>query len=288
MNSATNTGSTHAAQEDGNPSEVRTTRERVRDHYASQARAAVARAREEACCGGPAVRASSCGVPPVSSGCCGAETIPVEELPVNSADEVPPSWGCGNPTALAALQPGQVVLDLGSGAGFAAFLAARRVAGADGPAGRVIGVDMTDEMLALARRHAERLGLADVTEFRQGYIEALPVEDESVDVILSNCVINLSADKDAVFREAYRVLKPGGWLSVSDIVTEGTLPAFARKSIELWASCIGGAIEEQTYLEKVRAAGFEDVEIAGRRVSAAFPGVKAISLTFRAYKPAAE
>lgn len=283
-----NINPTQPAQEVAGSGGAGATRQLVRDHYAARARAAAAKQRDEACCGSLPQQLSSCRSSQAASSCCGSETLSVEDLPIASDDQAPPSWGCSNPTALASLRPGQVVLDLGSGAGFDAFLAARQVAPPGGPSGRVIGVDMTDEMLALARSHAERLGLADVTEFRQGYIEALPVENESVDVILSNCVINLSPDKDAVFREACRVLKPGGWLSISDIVTEGKLPAFARKSIELWAGCVGGAIEEEVYLAKVRAAGFDPIEVSERKVWAAFPGVKVISLTFRAFKPLAE
>lgn len=289
MSNAPTVTPTDATQEETGRGEGLSTRSRVREHYAARARAAGGTQAEAACCDPLEVLASSCcGSQARASSCCGSEESPSEEILVEPDDEAPPSWGCGNPTALVALQPGQTVLDLGSGAGFDAFLAARRVAPPEGPVGQVIGVDMTDEMLALARNHAQRLGLADVTEFRQGYIEALPVEDESIDVILSNCVINLSTDKDTVFREAYRVLKPGGWLSVSDIVTEGTLPAVARKSIELWAGCIGGAIDEQAYLAKVRAAGFHRVEVADRHVWAAFPGVKIISVTFRAFKPQSE
>jgi arsenite methyltransferase len=238
------------------------TRAGVRNHYAAQAHAAVTR----------------------ESSCCGPATATAVELTAAVDGEAPPSWGCGNPTALVALEPGQVVLDLGSGAGFDAFLAAQRVAPPAGPHGRVIGVDMTDEMLELARSHAQRIGLAGVTEFRKGYIEDLPVEDDSVDAILSNCVINLSPDKDAVFREAYRVLKPGGWLAISDIVTQGDLPASVRADEELWGACIAGALDEGEYLAKVQAAGFENVEVTNRETWTPLEDVTVISLTFRAFK----
>lgn len=251
----------------------------VREFYAAQARAAAAPARSGCC--QPAV-STCCGRTATSESCCGD---PAEMTSETAAIDTPPSWGCGNPTALAALRPGQVVLDLGSGAGYDVFQAARRVAPPGGRQGRVIGVDMTDDMLDLARKHAERLGLAGVTEFRKGYIEDLPVADRSVDVVLSNCVINLSPDKAAVFREAYRVLKPGGWLAISDIVTEGTMPEQLRQDAEVWASCIGGALEEGTYLDLVRAAGFEGIMIDSRQVVATLPGVSILSLTFRAFKP---
>lgn len=261
---------THASQKDIDPTEEDPTRRNVRDYYAARARAVSPEA--DPCC------------EPRAADCCTTDVVSQAGL-LNEDGQTPPSWGCGNPTALVALQPGQVVLDLGSGAGFDTFLAAQRVAPPDGPKGRVIGVDMTDEMLELARSHAQRLGLAGVTEFRRGYIEALPVEDESVDVVLSNCVINLSPDKGAVFREAYRVLKPGGWLAVSDIVTHGPLPASVREDVELWGACIGGALDESEYLSKVRAAGFESIEVTSRQPWTVSHGVEVISLTFRAFKP---
>jgi SAM-dependent methyltransferase len=164
--------------------------------------------------------------------------------------------GCGNPIALAALREGETVLDLGSGAGFDAFLAANRV----GPAGKVIGVDMTPEMLQKARENA-RKGDYENVEFRLGDIESLPVDDASVDAILSNCVINLSPDKPAVFREAFRALKPGGRLMVSDIVLLRELPDFMRQSLEAYVSCVAGAIMKDAYLDAIRAAGFQDVRV---------------------------
>jgi ubiquinone/menaquinone biosynthesis C-methylase UbiE len=169
------------------------------------------------------------------------------------------SLGCGDPTAIANLKPGETVLDLGSGGGIDCFLAAKKV----GPTGRVIGVDMTDSMLALARQNKAKLGLTNV-EFRKGEIEALPVDSNSVDVIISNCVINLSPDKDAVFREAVRVLKPGGRFSVSDMVTEGEFPPQLRANVNAWAGCITGALDQMDYLEKMRQAGFVDVEVESR------------------------
>ena len=164
--------------------------------------------------------------------------------------------GCGNPVALASLKDGETVLDLGSGGGIDAFLAAKKV----GPKGRVIGVDMTEAMIERAASNTAKQGYQNV-EFRLGEIEKLPVSDESVDVIISNCVINLSTDKDQVFREAYRVLKHGGRLMVSDIVTEGELPEEVRKNFDAWASCIAGALEKSQYLETIRKAGFRDARI---------------------------
>lgn len=167
--------------------------------------------------------------------------------------------GCGNPTAIAALQPGQTVLDLGSGGGIDAFMAARQV----GPAGRVIGVDMTPEMLARAERNKVAVGLENV-EFRHGYIEALPVVSDSIDVILSNCVINLSPDKAAVFREAYRVLRPGGRLAVSDMMTRGRFTPEDRADLSAWAGCITGAEDVALYAGALRAAGFVDVSVVDK------------------------
>jgi ubiquinone/menaquinone biosynthesis C-methylase UbiE len=172
---------------------------------------------------------------------------------------ITPSLGCGNPTGLAGLKPGEVVLDLGSGGGLDVFLAAEKV----GPTGRAIGVDMTAEMVDLARQNARKIGATNV-EFRLGEIEALPLADQSVDVILSNCVINLSPDKDAVFREAFRVLRPGGRVTISDIVTNGPLPEPVRRSVTAWAGCVAGALEEQEYLTRLRAAGFADVRVVER------------------------
>jgi arsenite methyltransferase len=167
--------------------------------------------------------------------------------------------GCGNPTAIDALRPGETVLDLGSGAGMDAFLAARRV----GPGGHVIGVDMTDAMLEKARENARKAGLEDIVEFRKGHIEALPVEDESVDAIVSNCVINLSPEKERVYREAYRVLKPGGRIMVSDVVLERALPEAVLQSIDAYIGCVGGASQRAEYLETIAKAGFREVRVEG-------------------------
>jgi SAM-dependent methyltransferase len=169
------------------------------------------------------------------------------------------SLGCGNPTAMAALQPGQTVLDLGSGGGIDCFLAARRV----GPTGRVIGLDMTTDMIRLGRRNAQKMGLSNV-EFQWGEIEEIPLGDETVDVILSNCVINLSPDKPQVFREAYRVLRPGGTLAVSDMVFEVEIPEDLRANLDSWAGCVAGAWLESDYLAVIAAAGFQDVEVVSR------------------------
>ena len=169
------------------------------------------------------------------------------------------SLGCGNPHAIAGLQPGETVLDLGSGGGIDCFLAAQQI----GPAGHVIGLDMTPDMLALANENKAKVGIQNV-EFRQGEIENMPIDDEAVDVIISNCVINLSPDKDAVFSEAFRVLKPGGRLAVSDIVTHGDIPDAVRQSIESWVGCIAGALDEEVYLQKIREAGFTDVRVESR------------------------
>jgi len=184
--------------------------------------------------------------------------------------------GCGNPTALAGLKEGEVVLDLGSGGGIDAFLAAKSV----GPKGRVIGVDMTEEMVQLSKKNAERMRVENV-EFRLGEIENLPVEDETVNVIISNCVINLSPDKDKVFSEAFRVLKPGGRMLISDIVTQGKLPSEIRENLEMWAACVAGALDEKDYLQKIKNAGFEKVEVIAKND---FMEIVS-SIKVRAYKP---
>ena len=171
------------------------------------------------------------------------------------------SLGCGNPTALAELKPGETVLDLGSGGGIDVLLSAKRV----GPAGKAYGLDMTDEMLALAEENRRRSGLSNV-EFLRGEIENIPLPDNSVDVIISNCVINLSGDKDKVFREALRVLKPGGRFAVSDVVVRGEVPAEVRKSMELWVGCIAGALEEMDYVKRLAKAGFDAIDIEPTRV----------------------
>lgn len=204
-------------------------------------------------------RDAGCCAP--ACGCAGDPSLKVGYAP-EDLDAVPEGanlgLGCGNPVALASLQPGETVLDLGSGAGFDAFLASKRV----GPQGRVIGVDMTPEMLARARELAQRHGYANV-EFREGDVEALPVEDATVDAAISNCVINLTLDKARAFREAFRVLKPGGRLMVSDLVRTRPLPDSLRESLDAYAACVAGALPKEDYLEAIRAAGFLDVAIKG-------------------------
>ena len=177
------------------------------------------------------------------------------------ADAVAASLGCGNPTALAELKPGEIVLDLGSGGGIDVLLSAKRV----GPTGKAYGVDMTNEMLALARENQKKAGVQNV-EFLKGTIENIPLPENSIDVVISNCVINLSGDKDRVMREAFRVLKPGGRLAVSDVVVRGELPADVRKSMELWVGCMAGALQESEYLQKLQAAGFTSMEVQPTRV----------------------
>src|SRR6059036_2259357 len=208
---------------------------------------------DSGCCGSTAARG---GCDPITSNLYAAgETA---GLP---AQAVAASLGCGNPTALADLSPGETVLDLGSGGGIDVLLSARRV----GPTGKAYGLDMTDEMLALARENQKRAEVDNV-EFLRGEIEAIPLPDDSVDVIISNCVINLSADKDRVFAEAFRVLKPGGRFAVSDVVVRGEVPAELRKSIELWIGCVAGALEEQEYRDKLVKAGFESIGVEPTRV----------------------
>jgi len=206
---------------------------------------------------------SCCGAGPATD-CCDPITsnlydqLQTDELPEAA---VLASLGCGNPTALAELHPGEVVLDLGSGGGIDVLLSARRV----GPTGKAYGVDMTDEMLALANQNKRQAGVDNV-EFLKGEIENIPLPDNSVDVIISNCVINLSADKDRVLREAFRVLKPGGRLAVSDVVTRGEIPADVRQSMLLWVGCLAGALEENDYRKKLVAAGFVHVDMEPTRV----------------------
>ena len=208
------------------------------------------------------------------SSCCGAASAcgtEIDPITSNLYDEaqksglpeeaVLASLGCGNPTALAQLNPGETVLDLGSGGGIDVLLSAKRV----GPTGKAYGLDMTGEMLELARRNQARSGIENV-EFLQGEIEKIPLPDESVDVIISNCVINLSADKDKVLREAFRVLKPGGRFAVSDVVVRGDVPEEVRKSLLLWVGCIAGALRDSDYLSKLTQAGFESIAIEPTRV----------------------
>src|SRR5258706_363778 len=201
---------------------------------------------------------ASCGGSGALS-CCDPITKDLYDPSQTSAlpkEAVAASLGCGNPTALAKLQPGETVLDLGSGGGIDVLLSAKRV----GPKGKAYGLDMTDEMLALARENQKESGVTNV-EFLKGTIENIPLPDNSVDVVISNCVINLSGDKDRVLREAFRVLKPGGRLAVSDVVLRGEVPSEIRKSMELWVGCIAGALQETEYVEKLDAAGFDGVEV---------------------------
>jgi SAM-dependent methyltransferase len=217
------------------------------------------------CCGGNSATSPCCD--PISSKLYSDEegaTIPETALRA--------SLGCGNPTALAKLNPGETVLDLGSGGGIDVLLSARRV----GPTGKAYGLDMTDDMLALARENQRKAGVENV-EFLKGEIENIPLPDKSVDVIISNCVINLSADKDKVFREAFRVLKPGGRLAVSDIVVRGEMPPEVQRSVELWAGCIAGALRDTDYLAKIKAAGFQSVEIEPTRIYTADDARRAFS-----------
>jgi arsenite methyltransferase len=206
-----------------------------------------------------------CGSAPSSPGGC-ADPITSNLYDASQAGQIPEeamlaSLGCGNPTALAKLNPGETVLDLGSGGGIDVLLSARRV----GPTGKAYGLDMTDEMLSLANENKRKSGLENV-EFLKGEIEHIPLPSNSVDVIISNCVINLSADKDRVFAEAFRVLKPGGRLAVSDVVTKGDVPLEIRKSVLAWVGCVAGALEKDDYSGKLKAAGFEQVDLEPTRI----------------------
>ena len=206
------------------------------------------------CCGASAALEGTCD--PITSNLY--DSSQTSELPDAA---VKASLGCGNPTALAELKPGEIVLDLGSGGGIDVLLSARRI----GPAGKAYGLDMTDEMLALARENQRKAGVGNV-EFLKGEIEDIPLPDNSVDVVISNCVINLSADKGRVLREAFRVLKPGGRFAVSDVVTRGEVPAEVRRSMLLWVGCIAGALRDYEYVAKLAKAGFESIDIEPTRV----------------------
>jgi arsenite methyltransferase len=221
-------------------------KEAVRQKYSQAAE------RVGSCCGTPALEGTS----PITSNLY--SNLETGELPEAA---VLASLGCGNPTALAELKEGETVLDLGSGGGIDVLLSARRV----GPSGKAYGLDMTDEMLALARENQKRAGVRNV-EFLKGEIERIPLPDNSVDVIISNCVINLSADKDQVLREAFRVLKPSGRFAVSDVVTRGQVPEQLRHDMLLWVGCIAGALEEAEYRSKLKAAGFDGVSIEPTRI----------------------
>src|ERR1700728_1132928 len=207
---------------------------------------------------------SSCCGATASSGCC--DPITSNLYDATQAGQIPEeamlaSLGCGNPTALAKLNQGEIVLDLGSGGGIDVLLSAKRV----GPTGKAYGLDMTEEMLALANEYKRKAGVENV-EFLKGEIENIPLPDNSVDVIISNCVINLSADKDAVLREAFRVLTPGGRFAVSDVVTRGEIVPEVRKSLLLWVGCVAGSLEESDYRSKLASAGFEKIEIVPTRI----------------------
>jgi arsenite methyltransferase len=246
-------------------------KEAVKGRYAQ-----IANQDQESCC-----PSCECGVSPLLQ----AEVIgylkeDLEHVP----EEAIMGLGCGNPTAIAELKAGEVVLDLGSGAGVDVFLAANKV----GPTGKAIGVDMTKEMVDKAEEIAKNYGYRNV-EFRLGEMEKLPVEDESVDVIISNCVINLSPDKSKVFQETYRALKPKGRLIVSDIVSEGVLPDEIRDNPDAWACCIGGALEQQEYLEEIKKTGFEDVQVVSSKEfyiegEGSQALTKLLSITVKAYK----
>ena len=212
--------------------------ETVREHYAERIKSSAS------CCG--------------TDNCCSPESnlYPVDLLTTVPSDISSTSYGCGDPITLASLTPGQTVLDLGSGAGLDCLLAAQKV----GPEGRVIGVDMTPEMIERAQANAKRVNATNV-EFRHGYLEELPVDSSTVDVIISNCVINLSPDKEKVFNEAFRVLAPGGKLAVSDIVTDGELPEAVRNSLSAWAGCVAGAVEAKEYIAMMESVGFTDISI---------------------------
>ncbi|MGA2325656.1 MAG: arsenite methyltransferase [Bryobacteraceae bacterium] len=226
-------------------------KEVVRQKY-GEAALRVVSAGGRSCCGGSGLP----GPDPITSDLYGCgEVAQLPELAVRA------SLGCGNPTALAELKPGETVLDLGSGGGIDVLLSARRV----GPSGKAYGLDMTDEMLALARENQRKAGVENV-EFLKGEIENIPLPGNSVDVIVSNCVINLSADKDRVLREAFRVLRPGGRLAVSDIATRGEIPPEIRRSVSLWVGCMAGALEESEYKSKLAAAGFVEIEVEPTRI----------------------
>jgi arsenite methyltransferase len=234
-------------------SSATTIKDVVRERYGEAARRVVSSA-GNSCCG--------------ASACCGADVDPITSGLYDEAQKsglpqeaVLASLGCGNPTALAALNPGETVLDLGSGGGIDVLLSARRV----GPAGKAYGLDMTDDMLALARENQRKAGVGNV-EFLKGEIENIPLPDNSVDVIISNCVINLSGDKSRVLREAFRVLRPGGRFAVSDVVVRGDVPAEIKKNMELWVGCIAGAMSDYEYVAKLARAGFDNIDIEPTRV----------------------
>jgi len=233
-------------------------KEAVGEYYARLARQAAERGAASCCSPEPSCcsPAESQVANPIS-----AQIYAPEDLKGVPLEAALASAGCGNPVALAELHPGEVVLDLGSGGGIDVLLSARRV----GPTGKAYGLDMLDEMLELARQNQQKAGIENV-EFLKGEMEDVPLPDNSVDVIISNCVVNLSPDKDRVFREAYRVLKPGGRLAISDIVYRGGMPEEMRRSLEMWAGCLAGSLEEEEYVGKLKAAGFQDIGVEVTRV----------------------
>ncbi len=226
----------------------------VKEKYGEAALRVISGAGSASCCSSPSSKAKCAD--PITTNLY--DKLQKESLPDTA---VLASLGCGNPTALAELQPGEIVLDLGSGGGIDVFLSAKRVS----PGGKAYGLDMTDEMLDLARENQKKAGVENV-EFLKGEIENIPLPDNSVDVIISNCVINLSADKDRVLKEAFRVLKPGGRFAVSDVVTRGEIPPDVRKSVLLWVGCVAGALEENEYRQKLSAAGFEQIDVEPTRI----------------------
>src|SRR5512142_153355 len=232
-------------------SSAESVREEVKQKYGNAAKAVAEQGSVQACCD-PGLR------------CCDPITTNLyssDEKGAIPEKAVLASLGCGNPTALIELKPGEVVLDLGSGGGIDVLLSAKRV----GPSGKAYGLDMTDEMLALARENQRHAGVENV-EFLKGEIENIPLPENTVDVVISNCVINLSADKDRVLREAFRVLKPGGRFAVSDVVVRGKVPEEVRKNMLLWVGCIAGALEDDQYAAKLATAGFDDIEIEPTRI----------------------
>jgi SAM-dependent methyltransferase len=228
-------------------------KEVVKQRY-GEAATRVSQGAANSCCAGAS--GGNCGVDPITSNLYNA--LQAEEIPEKA---LLASLGCGNPTALAELKAGETVLDLGSGGGIDVLLSAKRV----GPTGKAFGLDMTDQMLALAEENKQKSGLTNV-HFLKGEIENIPLPNDSVDVIISNCVINLSADKDRVLKEAFRVLKPGGRFAVSDVVVRGEVPPAIRKSMELWVGCVAGALSDKDYLSKLETAGFEGADIEVTRV----------------------
>ncbi|WP_447600379.1 arsenite methyltransferase [Nitrospira sp. Nam80] len=228
-------------------------KEIIRADYAQAARQA--KTGKASCCGSGSLLEQG-KLDPIT-----ADLYKADETAGLPAEALQASFGCGNPTALATIEPGETVLDLGSGGGIDVLLSARRV----GPTGKVYGLDMTDDMLTLARENQEKAEISNV-EFLKGDIEDIPLPDNSVDLIISNCVINLSPNKDLVLREAFRVLKPGGRFAVSDIVVRGRISSEIRHNVELWAGCVAGALEESVYLVKLKEAGFEQVSIEPTRV----------------------